>query len=80
MTSKNINLTEQCDTFISYAIDSGKYQDANEVVHDALLLLEEQFKLEKLKDIANNSFKKMDEGKFSKRSVKDITESILKKA
>lgn len=80
MTTKNVSLTEQCDTFISYAIDTGQYQDANEVVCEALQLLEERIKLEKLQEITEASFKKMDQEKFSKRSVKEITNSVLKKA
>jgi antitoxin ParD1/3/4 len=42
MPTRNVNLTEELDRFILAKIESGKYENASEVVRDALRVLERE--------------------------------------
>lgn len=42
MPTRNVNLTEELDRFVSAKIESGRYENASEVVRDALRTLERQ--------------------------------------
>lgn len=66
----NISFTEKQEKYIQGQLASGDYQNASEVVRDALRLHElyRDKVLEELRTEINKGW----EGKFSKRSVKDI--------
>ena len=40
MPTRNVNLTNELDGFITYQVKSGRYENASEVVRDALRILE----------------------------------------
>lgn len=42
MPTRNVNLTEELDRFVAESIDSGRYENASEVVRAALRALEER--------------------------------------
>ena len=42
MPTRNINLTEHLDRFVETSVSAGRYQNASEVVRDALRLLEQR--------------------------------------
>jgi antitoxin ParD1/3/4 len=44
MPTRNVNLTEELDTFVSEKIESGRYENASEVVRAALRTLEREEK------------------------------------
>jgi antitoxin ParD1/3/4 len=41
MPTRNVNLTEELDSFVLSKVESGRYENASEVVRAALRLLEE---------------------------------------
>ena len=49
MPTRNINLTDRYDTFLTRQINSGRFKNASEVVRAALYLLEQQESEEKAK-------------------------------
>jgi antitoxin ParD1/3/4 len=42
MPTRNVNLTDELDRFVSAKIDSGRYQNASEVIRAALRTLERE--------------------------------------
>ena len=38
--TRNVNLTDELDSFVAYLVRSGRYENASEVVRDALRILE----------------------------------------
>lgn len=67
MPIQNVNLPEGLAEFIRRRIESGRYQDAGEVIRAGLRLLEQQeaedaAKLERLKTIASDAFDRLDRG------------------
>jgi antitoxin ParD1/3/4 len=42
MPTRNVNLTDELDRFVLSRVDSGRYENASEVVRDALRTLERQ--------------------------------------
>jgi antitoxin ParD1/3/4 len=42
MPTRNVNLTDELDTFVSKKIESGRYENASEVVRAALRTLERE--------------------------------------
>ena len=40
MPTRNVNLTNELDGFITYQVKSGRYESASEVVRDGLRILE----------------------------------------
>ncbi len=40
MPTRNVNLTDELDSFVAYLVRSGRYENASEVVRDALRILE----------------------------------------
>jgi antitoxin ParD1/3/4 len=42
MPTRNVNLTEELDSFVSSKIESGRYENASEVVRAALRTLERE--------------------------------------
>jgi antitoxin ParD1/3/4 len=49
MPTRNISLTKHFDDFVEKNVETGAYQNASEVVRDALRLLQERQREEKLK-------------------------------
>jgi antitoxin ParD1/3/4 len=55
MPTRNVNLTDHFDKFITRLVAAGEYSNASEVVRDGLRLIEERRKLqrERLKRLRN---------------------------
>jgi antitoxin ParD1/3/4 len=49
MPARNVNLTRPLEAFIEASVSSGRYQNASEVVRDALRLLEQRQQEDRLK-------------------------------
>ena len=82
MSTRNISLTEHYDQFVSNLVNTGRYQNASEVVRAGLRLLEDreneqQAKLKNLKNIAKDSIKSMNRGDFSPLSFDQIADDVL---
>ncbi len=67
MPTQNVNLTDHQSGFIQRVVEQGSYNNASEVVRDALRLLEQRheedrLKLERLRKIAKDAFDAFDRG------------------
>ena len=67
MPTRNVNLTEHFDQFIESGINSGRFNNASEIIREGLLLLEqreqeESAKLEWLRGAAKEGFDAIDRG------------------
>ncbi|SFI87993.1 type II toxin-antitoxin system ParD family antitoxin [Planctomicrobium piriforme] len=67
MPTRNVNLTEHYDQFISEQVEAGKFQNASEVLRAGLRLLEQQSQTEEqqlalLKKLAREGFAALDQG------------------
>jgi antitoxin ParD1/3/4 len=67
MPTRNINLTEHFDQFVTAEIESGRYSNASEVLRAGLRLLERQKeedeqRLERLRALAQEGFSQLDQG------------------
>ena len=69
MPTRNISLTKHFDEFVEKNIATGEYQNASEVVRDALRLLqsrqkEEKLKLQKLREAIDVGLKDLENGNY----------------
>lgn len=69
MTARNVNLTDHLAHFIDVNVESGRFQNASEVVREALRLLERQqqedeLKLEALRTAIDLGRKDIEAGRF----------------
>jgi antitoxin ParD1/3/4 len=84
MPTKNISLTKHFDQFVDDTVRKGAYQNASEVVRDALRLLqakqqEDELKLENLRKAAAIGFADIEHGRYSTLSSKeDIRRAMTK--
>jgi antitoxin ParD1/3/4 len=67
MPTRNVNLTDHYDDFVSQEIDAGRYRNASEVMRAGLRLLEQQTredeeKLSALQALAAEGFGQLDQG------------------
>lgn len=80
----NVSLTPVLEKLIQKKVKSGAYNNASEVVREALRLLEEQdkfkeLKLQKLKSELQTGLDQLDNQQYSKRTLQSIVKSIRKK-
>ena len=85
MPARKIDLTDHFDSFISSAIDAGRYSDVSEAVQAALRLLEQQekedeAKLERLRAIAKDAFDALDRGEGIQLESIDNIEDFVNEA
>jgi antitoxin ParD1/3/4 len=69
MPTRNINLTKHFDDFVEKSVSTGEYQNASEVVRDALRLLqsrrqEEKLKLQRLREAIDVGLKDLEDGNY----------------
>jgi antitoxin ParD1/3/4 len=69
MPTRTINLTKQFDDFIQRNVSTGQYQNASEVVCDALRVLQsrqlnEQVKLRKLRKVVDTGIADLERGDY----------------
>jgi antitoxin ParD1/3/4 len=81
----NISLTAPLEALVQEKVASGFYNNASEVIREALRLMHERdqreaAKLERLRTEVAKGFESLDQGEFSKKSVGQIfDDAILKK-
>lgn len=86
MPTKNINLTDHYDSFISAQLAAGKFQNASEVVRAALSLLEQKTaedkaKIEALRKAISISMEEYNNGQYiSCETDQDIDDYFAKRA
>jgi antitoxin ParD1/3/4 len=78
MPTRNVNLTEGMDRFVSEKIESGRYESASEVVRAALRTLEREELEFEAKLAALRSA--IDEGDASGLAAGDVFAQVRKKA
>ena len=84
MPTRNINLTDHFDRFISENVDSGRYKNASEVVRDALRALqdrqrEDEIKLARLRDAIQEGANDINRGNYVDLAEDEIGPYIAKK-
>lgn len=77
MPTRNINLTKHFDDFVEKNISTGHYQNASEVVRDALRLLqsrqqEEKLKLQRLREAIDVGLADLEKGDFIELKPEEI--------
>jgi len=86
MPTRNINLTEHFDEFVTRQVESGRYSNDSELVREALRLLEEhqeerQAKLRALRQAAKKGFDEIDQGRGivlkGKKAVAQFVKEIV---
>jgi antitoxin ParD1/3/4 len=80
----NVSLTPVLEKLIQKKVKSGAYNNASEVVREALRLLEEQdkikdLKLQKLKAELQTGLDQLDRKQYSTKSLHTIAKSLRKK-
>jgi antitoxin ParD1/3/4 len=81
MPTRNINLTDYYDRFIERSVAGGKYQNASEMVREALRLLEqrqeeEAARLERLRTAAKIGFDAIDRGDYRDVDVRGLSAHV----
>lgn len=77
MPTRNINLTDNQDSFVAEALASGRYQNASEVVRDGLRLLqrrdaEDAARLARLRGALHEAEDALTSGDFEDVSVESV--------
>jgi antitoxin ParD1/3/4 len=89
MPTRNINLTDHFDNFVERQVSSGRYQNASEIVREALRLLESQeeerkAKLKAIRQAAKQGFDELDQGQGvvieSKKALHQFVKKLQAKA
>lgn len=70
MPTQNVNLSKRQSQFVRRSVETGRYQNASEVVRAGLRLLEKQetegkARLKVLRRVAVDAFDALDEGRYS---------------
>jgi antitoxin ParD1/3/4 len=84
MPTRNINLTDYFDRFITENVESGRYKNASEVVRDALRALqhrhlEDELKLERLREAIDEGAEDIKRGSYIDLAENEIGAYIAKK-
>jgi antitoxin ParD1/3/4 len=77
MPTRNISLTKHFDEFVEKNVETGDYQNASEVVRDALRLLqerqkEEKLKLQRLREAADVGLKAIERGDYIDLTLDEV--------
>jgi antitoxin ParD1/3/4 len=67
MSTIHVELTDHFRTFVEAQVSSGRFKDANDVLHEGLRLLEkreavDREKLDQLRELAEEGFRELDLG------------------
>ena len=70
MPARNIHLTDRYEEFVKAQVESGKFQNASEVMRTALMLLEKQeeeyeLKMQALRDAVQEGIHDFDAGRYT---------------
>lgn len=85
MPTRNVVLTEQQEIFVGQLVETGRYQNASEVLRDGLRLLEDRVKRREaeLADISAGviaGFDQIERGEFAEGSGEEAIERAFKRA
>ena len=85
MPTRNVNLTDDQDAFVEKMVKAGKYQNASEMVRDALRGLQQRWKEDELKltilrKQIKAGIKALDRGDFTEVEDADLDSSLDKLA
>ncbi len=85
MPTRNIVLTHEQGVFIESVVEAGEYQDANEVIRDALRALqqrrqEDALKLDALRTLIRAGANALDEGHFTEIDDGDLDRFLAARA
>jgi antitoxin ParD1/3/4 len=93
MPTRNVVLTDHQEKIIETLVDSGRYQNASEVLREGLRLVErreaqEMAKLKALREAARLGFGALDRGEFNEfdnsgdleRYLHDLSEEVISKS
>lgn len=77
MPTRNINLAEHLDQFVEASVSAGRYQNASEVVRDALRLLEQRneeyaLRLERLRSAVDEGEAALSRGEYEDVAPYDL--------
>ena len=77
----NVSLTPRLEKLVQNQVKSGRYNNASEVVREALRMFEDREgeKHEKLKAAVTEGFEALDRCDFAKRTPDQIAEDVLKR-
>lgn len=83
MPTQNVNLPDHQSQFIRERVESGRYQNASEVVRAGLRLLEQsesedQLKLQNLRRITEESFAALDRGEYTTYTTDTLDDLFTK--
>ena len=79
----NVSLTPTLEALVQTKVASGLYNNASEVIREALRLMEETdrikaLKLDILKKELSMALESLDRGEYSSSSINDIADRVLK--
>jgi len=80
----HVSLTPELEAKIRSKVESGLYNNASEVIREALRFMEQnqelivQLKLDRLRAEVAKGANQAEEGNFSKRSIQDIVSDLSK--
>lgn len=85
MATMNVSLPKEMLDFVENEVEQGDYSSSSEVVRDALRLLQhdkaqQQEKLAILRREINIGMEAAAAGRFSKKSVRDIVDEVMREA
>ena len=77
MPTRNVSLTKHFDEFVEKNISTGEYQNASEVIRDALRLLqarqkEEKLKLQRLREAADVGLAALEAGDYINLDLSEV--------
>ncbi len=80
----NVSLTPSLEAIVQEKVKSGFYNNASEVIREALRLMHERdqrdcAKLERLRKEAALGFEALDKGELSKRTIGEIFDDVIVK-
>lgn len=83
MPTQNVNLPDHQSQFIRERVESGRYQNASEVVRAGLRLLEQrevedQLRIESLRRVAEESFAALERGEYTAYTGDTVQDLVTK--
>ncbi len=83
--TKNVVLTDYHMSFVEELMESGRYQNASEVMRDGLRALEDRLKREKaelaeIQDRVGRSLDQLDRGEYAEGTVQEVFDRAFTRA
>ena len=83
--TKNVVLTDHHRRFVDQLLESGRYQNASEVMRDGLRALEDRIKREEaelaeIQDRIGRSLDQLDRGEYAEGTVEDVFDRAFAQA